>query len=470
MVITRAARPRSTSVSELQERLRTLKLERPPEKAVRPTKRRWVWAIVALVLAIVGGGVYSNRTAPESEANGSVSKLIGMLSQSPQCQVIVATADNEPDFVLETTGFLTPKTKIHLSPSVPGRIVELPIREGQRIRKDDVIVRIDDGQYRADLQQAKAGLELAEAQLRQMREGSRKEDIAQAQALVEQAKARRDLMTAEMHRAEFLKDTISTAEYDKAKASKHEAVAYLDQMEQALHLTEGGPRQSQLEVAQAEVDRAKAVVAKAQYWFDHTVVKAPVDGTVLQKSGELGEYVRPESLVQGLCVMADLRELEAEVDVQERDVGLIKVGQPCRITTDAHEGKIFDGSVARLLPIASRQRGAVAVRIVVRNPTDELLPEMNCRVVFLRGGSSSQPNVPIRLPKLAVAKDGQDAFVFVLHDAVARKTPVRLGATNDDVVEIKEGLHPGDRVLIAPGVALRDGQQVSINTPPADHP
>jgi RND family efflux transporter MFP subunit len=313
-------------------------------------------------------------------------------------------------------------------------------------------------------------LELAQAQLRQLREGSRKEDIAQARALVDQARARRDLMTAELHRAEFLKDTISAAEYDKAKAAKHEAIAYLEQMEQALHLAEEGPRESQLEIAQAEVDRATAVMAKAQYWFDHTLIKAPIDGTILQKSGELGEFVRPESLVQGLCIMADLHELEAEVDVQERDVGLIKVGQPCRITTDAHEGKVFEGAVARLLPVASRQRGAVAVRIAVRNPSDELLPEMNCRVVFLRSESSSKPTAPIRLPKLAIGTDGKDAFVFVLRDAVARKTPVQLGAANDNMVEIKDGLHPGDRVLIAPGVALRDGQQVSINSPPSDHP
>lgn len=385
------------------------------------------------------------------------------LTVTPECEIVLISSQPSSDFVLETSGFIAAKSKLHLNPSVHGKILELPIREGQPIRKGDVVVRIDDAQYKADVEQAEAGLELAEARLRELKEGSRKEDISQAKAVVSQAQSRFTLMDAELKRAELLRDSISTAEYDKTKSARDEAQAYLEQMRQSLALAEAGARPAQIEVAQAEVDRSRAALTKARHWLDSAIVHSPISGIVLQKTGEIGEYVRPESLVQSLCVVADLNEVEAEVDVQERDLSLVHVGQPCKISAEAHGDVEFQGRIARILPIASRQRGAVQLRVSIVDANSRLLPDMNCRVMILKEPSSAPTETKsYRLPLLAVTKEGEKAFVFVLRNAAAQKVSVELGSVADGMIEIKDGVQEGDRVLLARNGKLHDGQTVNV--------
>lgn len=450
--------------SNVQQRLQSLALERPAEMKPR---RRGRWLLVLLLLGGIGAAAYKLVPAdsPQRQLAQAYLARVGLgqwMSSTPDCEIVVVAPTAADEFVLETTGFISARTKVHLNPSVPGKIVELPIREGQPIKKGDIVVRIDDGQYKADVEQAAAGLELAQARLRELQEGTRKEDIAQARAVVVQAKSRLGLMDAEFKRAELLRDSISTAEYDKAKSARDEAKAYLEQTEQALSLAEAGARPVQIEVAQAEVDRSKAALTKAQHWLESTVVRSPISGIVLQKTGELGEYVRPEALVNSLCVVADLNDVEAEVDVQERDLALVKVGQPCKLTAEAHGDRQFEGRVARILPIASRQRGAVQLRIAVVGAKNELLPDMNCRVVLAKDATNVKETKNYRVPLMAVAKEGEKAFVFVLRDSAARKVSVELGSSREGLVEIKDGVKEGDRVLLARSGTLQDGQAVTV--------
>lgn len=461
---TEAAPTPRTSSPDVQQRLQSLSLARPANSKPR---RRLRWFLLLLLLAGLGFGALKSlpsdsplRLQLAAKAQGTV--LEEWLTPKAECEIVVVKRDAPDDFVLEATGFITARSKIHLNPSVPGKIVELPIREGEKVKKGDVIVRIDDNQYRADVQQATAGLELAEARLRELREGTRKEDIAQARAVVDQAKARFELLDAEFKRAELLRDSISTAEHDKAKTGRDEAAASLEQSRQSLALAEAGPRPVQIEVAQAEVDRAQAALDKAKHWLESTVVRSPVTGTILQKSAELGEYIRPESLVHGLCVVADLNDVEVELDVQERDLSLVKVGQACRITAEAHGEHEFAGVISRILPIASRQRGAVQLRVAVQKADSRLLPDMNCRVMILKDPSTQYDGKNYRVPMMAVAKEGEKAFVFVLRNSAAHKVSVQLGEVEADQIEIKTGVEEGDQVLLARNGLLQHGQPVSV--------
>lgn len=458
------ATPRAPS-SDVQQRLQSLALERPTD---RKPRRLFRWLVLFLLLVGLAFGAIRAIPADSPWRMLLAARLHGTMLEpwvapTTECEIIVVKSEQTDDFVLEANGFVTARSKIHLNPSVPGKIVELPIREGEKVKQGDVIVRIDDSQYRADLNQATAGLELAQARLRELREGTPKEEIAQARAVVDQAKARLELLDAELKRAELLRESISTAEYEKAKTGRDEAVAHLEQTKQSLASAEAGPRPVQIQVAEAEVDRAQAALDKAKHWMESTVVYSPVSGTVLQKSAELGEYIRPESLVHGLCVVADLNDVEVEVDVQERDLALVKVGQPCRITAEAHGDHEFTGRVARILPIASRQRGAVQLRITVASADSRLLPDMNCRVMLLKDPGEQYETKGYRVPMMAVAKEGEKAFVFVLRNSAAHKVSVELGPVEADQIEIKKGINEGDRLLLARNGLLRDGQQVSVS-------
>jgi RND family efflux transporter MFP subunit len=447
--------------SKFQERLQSLALDRPAEP--KPRRRgRWLIAFLVLgTLAAVGYRYFASDSSQRQTLFAYLNKA-GIGQSSTDCEVIVVSLPEADDFVLETTGFISAKSKVHLNPSIPGKIVELPIKEGEKIKKGDVVVRIDDVQFKADVLQATAALELAKARLRELQEGSRKEDIAQARSVVAQAQARVNLANAEFKRYEILKDSVSTSEYDKALSARDEAKHYLEQVQQSLSLLEAGARPVQLEVAQAEIDRAAAALSKAKHLLDSAVVCSPIDGTVLQKTGELGEYIRPESLVQSLCVIADLNDVEVEVDVQERDLALVKVGLPCKLTVEAYGDREFHGKVARILPIASRQRGAVQLRIGVADAKGELIPDMNCRVVLSKPASEVKEARNYRVPLMAVAKEGQKAFVFVLRDSAARRVSVELGKSSAGQVEIIDGVKEGDRLLLARNGTLQDGQAVIV--------
>jgi multidrug resistance efflux pump len=167
---------------------------------------------------------------------------------------------------------------------------------------------------------------------------------------------------------------VRTAEFEVTKAQA------------ALDLLTRGPRQEQLDAAAAEVEMARADVELAAYHLDSTRIVAPVSGTVLIRRTSVGAAAHPQadSRTEGLFVLADLSRLEAEVDVQERDLRLLFVGQKCMIQPDASRGERYQGQVSRLMPLADRAKGAVNVRVLIDVPKndDKLRPNLAVVVSF----------------------------------------------------------------------------------------
>ncbi len=176
-----------------------------------------------------------------------------------------------------------------------------------------------------------------------------------------------------------------------------------------------GVRDERKDAAKAEYEQACAEMAKAKWRLDNCQVTAPIDGIILEKKTELGNTVRPEAFSNGLsanlCDMADLRHLEVEVDISERDIRQISKDQKCLITTEAFKDKKYTGKVARIMPVASRSKASVTVRVKIDVPPSEvdLRPEMRARVQFLKDPSAidtapvatttASPTPPIVAPK-----------------------------------------------------------------------
>jgi multidrug resistance efflux pump len=161
-----------------------------------------------------------------------------------------------------------------------------------------------------------------------------------------------------------------------------------------------GTREERRAVAKAEYEQTCAERDKAKWRLDACVVLAPISGVILEKKTELGNTVRPEAFSNGLsasvCDMADLKSLEVEVDISERDIREIRKGQKCIIRTEAFTEKKYDGIVARIMPVASRSKASVTVRVKIFVPDDErdLRPEMRARVQFLKN-EEEKPAVPV---------------------------------------------------------------------------
>ena len=150
-----------------------------------------------------------------------------------------------------------------------------------------------------------------------------------------------------------------------------------------------GPRQERIEIAKAELAQADADVVKAKWRLGNCTILAPVTGTILKKNAEEGNVVNPVAMNGSfsLCDMADLSDLEVDLNIQERDIARVQVGQRCRVRAEAYPNRIYEGVVDRLMPIADRAKGAIPIRVKIQIPADEegvyLKPEMGAIVSFL---------------------------------------------------------------------------------------
>jgi HlyD family secretion protein len=174
---------------------------------------------------------------------------------------------------------------------------------------------------------------------------------------------------------------IDPAEYEGARLI---AKAQLKLAEAELVKAKEGGGTADLAIAQARVEVAQARVDLARYRLDCTVVRAPIDGTVLEKFGEVGAMIDWKALnVKGtLCLLADLRTIEVELSVQEKDVAKVAKGQPCLVRLEAYPQVTYRGQVIRLLAVGDRAKGAVGVRVRLEVPAgdDHLRPEMGAIV------------------------------------------------------------------------------------------
>ncbi|HTO90030.1 MAG TPA: efflux RND transporter periplasmic adaptor subunit [Candidatus Sulfotelmatobacter sp.] len=318
---------------------------------------------------------------------------------------------------ISANGYVVARTKASVSAKISGRLEYLGVAEGSHVKRDEVIARLESGDYAAQLAAASAQVAQVEAQLAQSRR-----ELKRAQEL------RRD-------------DLNSTLDLETAETN--------------------------VEVLEAQLKSAQAQERLAEVNLENTRVRAPFDGTVLRKDAEVGEIVAPSSAGGGLTrtaivTMADLSTLEVEVDVNEAYIAQVRNGQPARMTLDAYPDTSFRGAVRQVVPTADRQKATVLVKVSILDRDPRILPEMGAKVVFLRGGGAPAAVAPRRVtvPKEAVAQRDGRSVVWVVTDGVARATTVELGPEHEGVTEIRNGLQGGESIVLSPPPDLKDGARV----------
>lgn len=381
-------------------------------------------------------------------------------------------------------GRVQPVLYVKISPEVSGEIIELPVKEGQTVRKGDLLVRIKPDTYIANSNSATASFRASQAAL------------ATAQANLARAEA-------EFRRQEVLyqNNLISESLYVDAKTAYEVARA---QLRSATH---------QVEMSRAALDRAEEDLRK-------TVIYSPLDGTVIRLNSQVGERVVGTAMMAGTEIMtiADLNVMEARVEVGEIDVPLIQIGQVARLEADAFKDRKFVGEVTE---IANSSRGlvlgssggfgaqsqeatkfevkvrikdqaafrpgmSVTAEIETRYRTNVLtvpivsvttrLPQTNS---VNRAGGTNQVASPAGNPapaanNAAARKPGEAPkpieVVFVKDGDRARMVPIKRGISDDTYVEILEGLEEGQEVISGGYKAisrdLEDGKKVKVGPPP----
>ncbi len=382
-----------------------------------------------------------------------------------------------------------------LSADTPGRIVELNVTEGSRVKKGDLVARLYADEYAAALRRAEAELVAARVQVQRADAGIGQAEAELLQAsktkeaadeLIAEAEANAALAQEDFARAKDLVERGISAKsaFDAAKASLDATAAQVRtaQARQRAAVAAVAMAQARLSTARVDRDAAETDVLSRSAARDEaaatlakTEVRAPFDGLVVLKDAEVGEVVSPNS--QGgsnargsVCTLVDLDSLEVQAEVDEANLTAVELGAPAAIFLDAYPEHRYDGRVDRIWPTANRQKGTVEVRIRFLARDDRLRPEMSARVVFERGGAADEITAraaaaaapAILVPDTAVVQiDGRDG-AFVVERDVVRFVDLELGDRAGGRVTVRRGLQAGQRIVLDPPASLRSGDRIRI--------
>lgn len=385
----RGASPSASGAESLSQRVESLRL--PPQVVAEHRAARWVpWIVAAACVAAAAALGYRQWASRGADSPGAASEATGAKGAA------TSPAPRAPsDIAHEAKGYIVPRRQILVSPKISGMVVELNVEEGRFVRQGEVLARLEDIEYGADVERAKAALAAAEHTLEELRNGSRDEEKKRAAAELAEGEAQLAYQYDVLRRAKELveRKVVSQEQFDDASSRYQVAMSRVESLRQAARLVEIGPREERIRAAEADVQRAKAELRKAEWRLENCTILAPISGTILKKNAEEGNIVNPIAFNGSfsLCEMADLTDLEVDVSVQERDIHKISPGQRCRIRSEAYPDEVYQGRVSRLMPIADRAKGAVSVRVKVEIPPElagtdrmHLKPEMSALVTFLK--------------------------------------------------------------------------------------
>jgi len=447
---------------DLNQRLRSLKIDRSsatsPSSNTRSPKILLL-ALSALVVLVVIGGYLYFATAAKSVSAAEVKLESG--------------GGSAGDTVLSASGYVVAHHKIEVGAKVMGRVAWIGVEKGDKVQQGQVLVRLEDTDFRAQSNQARANMAAAQARLDQLRSGSRPQEKLKDQAGVLQAEATLRNAEAEYERTEKLyrAGVSSKAELDRAIAQRDTSRALLDAARQSSAMTNLGPRAEEIRAAAAQVQQMKAALDYAQTQLADTEIKAPVSGTVLQRIVERGEMVSPSAFGgesgtrTSVVALADLNDLQIELDISQTDFARLKMGQRAEIVPEAFPNLKYTGFVAEIAPEANRAKATVQVKIKVDNPDEQLRPEMNARVNFLGEAQTTQSKVAPRVlvPKAAVVKRDGGVVVFVIKGNRVEQRSIRLGDEAGEFYYVLEGLSGGESTATTGAEKLGDGDRVKIS-------
>lgn len=440
----------------METELKSLKIDRSARRQNEGNAAiKWI-VIAVIVLVVVAAGAFAYK-----KANAAIPVRIVRV-QSP-----IASSAAGQQVVLTATGYIIAAHKIEVASKVVGRVAWIGVDKGDKVKAGQVIVRLEDQEYRAQVAQAKGQLANLQAKLQENLNGSRPEEIAKARADVNEARADLENSKITLARTKALvgDGVMARQSLDDAQAKYDSAAARVKSLQHTLDLVVLGPRLEEIEQVRGQIEQAKGQLAYAQTQLDDTVIAAPVTGTILDRNVEKGEFVTTgfvgDKGAKGyLVTMANLKDLEVELDISEGDFPKLGPQQKGVITTDAYPDRKYEGVIDQVSPEADRAKATIQVKVKVLDPDDYLRPDMNATVNFYNEvkptDSAAEAGRVVVIPASAV----QNGTVFVALNGRAKKIAVTTGGTTAQGVLIQSGLSGGEDLIVNPTADLKNGQRV----------
>jgi HlyD family secretion protein len=441
----------------MDEELKNLKIDRSKRRSPAPSRWAVLWIIggVALFLLLGAWRLWSNKVNS------------GTFVEVERVQAVSSGAAPE-GVVLNATGYIVAAHKIEVAAKVIGKVKWIGVDKGDRVHEGQVLVRLEDDEYQAQLQQAQGQLATLQARLDQALHGSRPEEIAQALANLNAAKADLDNANTTLDRAKNQASEGLTPKQivDDAQSRYDSSIHKVTSLQKAYELLKLGPRQEEIDALRGQVEQARGALAYAETNVANTVIRSPVTGTILARAVEKGEFVTTSFVgdrgAKGYVVsLADLNDLEVELDISQNDFAKLHSDQHGVVTVDAFPDRKYDGFIKEISPEANRQKATVQIKVKIARPDEYLRPEMNASVAFVADQKrDSNANAAAQPVILIPASAVHDHAVFLVLDGKALRRPVKTGAISGQRVRIEDGLIGGEDLISNPPAGLKDGDKV----------
>lgn len=378
-------------------------------------RQKGKWALAAVVLLLgIGFVAYRAWLGPVIPTYQLVNR--------PLVQYVVAT------------GRVVSESRVQVGSEITGVVTDRPVREGDHVVAGQVLIRLRADELLARQQEALASL----AQLEDVRRPRAMADLKQAEAQLAQA-------TREVKRRRMLLASSATPREEKERAEQALAVALAAAEQARVDAAALGPGQSEEALIRARFDAAEAALSK-------TVLRAEFPGTILTRNVEPGDLVQPGKV---LLEIAHDDGVEVLVPVDERNLGLLRIGQQAVCIADAYPLQQFSAVVHRIAPTIDAQRGTVDVRLAIKNLPDYLRDDLTVTATMETGRQQSA----LALPNDALFnKHGTQASVWRIRHGVAQKIQVSLGLQGGAMTEVTSGLQERDWVSMS--VDLTEGKRV----------
>ena len=372
---------------------------------------------------------------------GIVALAYRLFSPAPaEVEVVRAATEGGPEVggvVLSAGGYIVAHHKINVNSKVTGRVAWIGVEKGDKVKEGQVLVRLEDEEFRAQYVQAEGAVENAKAYLLELQNGSRPEEIQQAQHNLDEARATavNDKITLDRTKQLFTGGVMSKQNLDDATAKYEADQQRANSLLRAFELSKLGPRAEEVARAKGALLQAQGQAGYAKSLLDATVIRAPVTGTILERKVEKGELLTAQfaSTAEGgpqgsVVALADLLDLQVELDIAQNDFARLKPKQKGIVSVDAFPSLKWDGVIAEMSPEANRQKATVQVKVQVLNPDEHLRPDMNATVKFLADDDKSGNKEPAGavVPATAVRDVGGKKVVFLALDGKAVMKTVKI--------------------------------------------
>jgi HlyD family secretion protein len=397
-----------------------------------------------------------------------------MSGDVPEVETTHAAAESSDagSVVLSATGYIVAHHKINVNSKVTGRVKWIGVEKGDKVKEGQILVKLEDDEFRAQYQQAHGAAENARAFSLELQNGSRPEEIQQAQHNLDEARATlaNDKITLDRTRDLTSQGVLSKQAMDDATAKFEADQQRANSLEKGFQLAKIGPRAEEIARARGATIQAEGQEAYAKSLLDATAIRAPVTGTILERFAEKGELVTSQFASQAeggpqgeVVALADLNDLQVELDIAQDDFAKLSPKQKGTVTVDAFPDRKYDGTIAEISPEANRQKATVQVKVQITNPDEYLRPEMNATVKFVANEQKKASSAPsgVLVPSSSVKdQDGKKVVFLAFHGKAMRRdvtvTSQRSGGY------LVQGLTGGEEVILAPPATLKDGDKIKI--------